>query len=247
MNTERIIGVLMERMDLNLLETIKSSYSTVSQVVEWFVEVAKATLFAHSSGVIHSDIKPENILISTYGDAKLSDFGSATIMNASIRSTSGHLRGTAQYIAPEKIRTGPTPATDCFSFGMSLWEAFHVDVKAGLGLNAKEIENALAKGTRPKFTNSVVPVQVKSLVEKCWHQDATKRPTMDVVIAELNSISSTLLRPHDSVYPALTSSGGQGEEHEPKTKGGCPSLTRKGEEHESKKKGGCPSLKCVIQ
>jgi eukaryotic-like serine/threonine-protein kinase len=185
-----IVGVLMEKMDCTLLQKVKNDSPPPKQILRWCFEAAKAILCAHSSNIIHSDIKPDNILLSTSNPpvAKLADFGSASLLNATRQSTVGHLRGTAQYIAPEKLRTGPTPATDVFALGMTIWAVLHINNDFGLGKTAEEAKTSLANGVRPKFTNANVPPEVKELVEKCWSHDSSSRPTIDHVLNELKNV-----------------------------------------------------------
>lgn len=84
-------------------------------------EVCSALAAAHERGVVHRDVKPENVLIDAHGVARLTDFGIAKLVDGSTRSTM--LLGTPQYMAPE-IAEGhdPTPAADLYSMGVMLYE-----------------------------------------------------------------------------------------------------------------------------
>ncbi|HJL18627.1 MAG TPA: serine/threonine-protein kinase [Sandaracinaceae bacterium LLY-WYZ-13_1] len=86
-------------------------------------QVAAALDTAHAAGVIHRDVKPDNILVSAVGDAKLADFGVARVPDAAL-TKEGQFLGTPCYAAPETLESGRYGAhTDLFSFAAVLYEA----------------------------------------------------------------------------------------------------------------------------
>jgi predicted Ser/Thr protein kinase len=89
-------------------------------------EASAALAHAHGHGVVHRDVKPANILITTDGVAKVTDFGIARALGdtSSRLTTPGYVMGTARYLAPEQLRDQPIdPRADVYSLGLVLHHA----------------------------------------------------------------------------------------------------------------------------
>jgi len=86
-------------------------------------QVASALAFAHSRGLIHRDVKPQNILVTSDGIAKVTDFGIARSTSASQMTRTGMVLGTVHYISPEQAQgKTATPQSDIYSLGVILYE-----------------------------------------------------------------------------------------------------------------------------
>ena len=95
----------------------------VERIVEIAVQICDALKYAHSNGVIHRDIKPDNIQILPSGQIKITDFGIARIMEEPSLTADGQVFGTPSYMSPEQVAGKPlSAATDIFSFGIVLYE-----------------------------------------------------------------------------------------------------------------------------
>lgn len=107
-----------------LSNLISSGMLSMEQAVKIIAQVAEALAYAHRQGVIHRDIKPANVLISREGDAMLSDFGIARIVEGTMQLTGeGMLIGTPFYMAPEQVQGQPSDArTDIYALGVVLYE-----------------------------------------------------------------------------------------------------------------------------
>ena len=97
---------------------------TADEVVRLGTEVAAALAAAHRHGVLHRDVKPQNILLERDGRARLTDFGSARMDGETTITRTGAIVGTLAYMAPETLtgRRGDARA-DVFALGMTLFHA----------------------------------------------------------------------------------------------------------------------------
>lgn len=95
-------------------------------VIDVYVQaIGSALQYAHDSRVIHRDVKPENMLVSSNGKVQLSDFGIARMMEQSTASANFHGQiGTPAYMAPEQSQGRPCPASDQYALAVTIYEWF---------------------------------------------------------------------------------------------------------------------------
>jgi eukaryotic-like serine/threonine-protein kinase len=134
---------------------------------------------AHAAGIVHRDVKPGNILLSSSGAVKLADFGIAKRLDdmASDLTGSGQFVGTPKYLAPEQVAGArPTPATDLYAVGVVLYEmlAGHPPFDAG-----DQIATAIAHRDAPipdlHRTRPDVPDHVVAAVRRAMAKDPAQR------------------------------------------------------------------------
>jgi len=94
------------------------------RALELVIPVADGLAFAHERGLVHRDVKPQNVLLSSEGEIKVTDFGIARSLDVEHGVTqTGTVLGTSEYLAPEQASGEPvSPATDEYSLGVVLWE-----------------------------------------------------------------------------------------------------------------------------
>lgn len=109
----------------DLTHLMQKSALTLEQIGQIVAQVGDALDYAHAQGVIHRDLKPNNILVDNRGNCFLSDFGLAKIAEetSSKLTSSGLIVGTADYMSPEQgLGQGVDSRTDIYSFGVILYE-----------------------------------------------------------------------------------------------------------------------------
>jgi len=106
-----------------LMETYPEGKCDIQTVLRIGMDVCGALQYAHSQGVLHRDVKPENILVTEEGIAKLMDFGLAKIIGKPSITQEGIIVGTVAYVAPEiALGKGADAKSDLYSFGAVLYE-----------------------------------------------------------------------------------------------------------------------------
>ncbi|KUP98445.1 serine/threonine protein kinase [Thermobifida cellulosilytica TB100] len=94
------------------------------RVAEIGLQLISALKAAHDEGIVHRDVKPENVMISENGRVVLTDFGLAAWTGESALSSSGRIIGSPSYLPPERAKAGPVgPPSDLWSLGATLYAA----------------------------------------------------------------------------------------------------------------------------
>ncbi len=122
---DNIAYMVMRYLDTgSLSELIHQGAMSLTDTSRIVSQVGSALDYAHSKGILHRDVKSSNVLIDRQGNAYLTDFGIAKIIESTIDLTGSGLIGTPQYMSPEQIRgvKDLTPASDQYSLGVMLYE-----------------------------------------------------------------------------------------------------------------------------
>ena len=151
------------------------------------LQIADALQAAHEKGVIHRDIKPQNVLITRSGNVKVTDFGIARAASSVTRMTAtGHVLGTAGYMSPEQAKGEPVgPRSDLYSLGVVLYEML-------TGNLPYEAESALAQAIKhvnepapsPKEANPEVSEALDALTMKLLAKNPEERYPSAKALAE---------------------------------------------------------------
>lgn len=167
-----------------LSKVIQDSPPSVNQSVEWAKQLAEALEHAHQSGVIHRDIKPDNIMVADRGQGRgrlmIMDFGLAKRTDESALATSdGTILGTPSYMSPEQAR-GRTfevgPAADQYSVGVILYE-FLTGQRPYRGDSLSVIQQVASdkEPPRPRSLNTSLPVDLEAICLKAMEKSAQHR------------------------------------------------------------------------
>ena len=164
-----------------LADILKQSGTlTPMQVCDLVSEVASALISAHHNGVIHRDIKPGNILVSTTGQVKVADFGIARALGAGVEqglTQTGAVMGTATYFSPEQAQGVSTDQrSDIYSLGIVMYEML-CGVAPFTGENAVAIAYKQVHEHAMPLTQRLasIPKEVAAIVAKCMEKSPDDR------------------------------------------------------------------------
>ncbi|SNS80046.1 serine/threonine protein kinase [Geodermatophilus pulveris] len=173
---DRLVYLVMELVDGEPLSAVLAREGRLvpGRTLELLGQVAAGLAAAHAGGVVHRDVKPANLLVRPDGVVKITDFGIAwSAANATVTRT-GHVVGTAQYLAPEQVQgQKATPAADVYAWGTVAYECL-AGRRPFDGPVAVEV--ALQRLTeQPAPLPADVPAPVRELVERTLATDPAAR------------------------------------------------------------------------
>jgi serine/threonine-protein kinase len=157
----------------------------VAAVLGW--TLARALGEAHARGVVHRDVKPENVLVSRSGTLKLADFGLAALADDERLTSTGAVTGSLAYMAPERLDTGAfSPASDVYAVGVLLFELC-AGTTPHAGKGGAHLVTSVMTRDAPRLGDVVpgTPEPLSALVERCLARDARARPENGAELAAL--------------------------------------------------------------
>lgn len=190
-----ISGSSLEQILKEIEEGKSFQHSDLSDRLDVFIKVCDAIAYAHSRGVLHLDIKPDNIQISEYGDVLLCDWGLAKVMASvcdedlldcySFNPKDTHLtldgvvKGTPGYMAPEQtplVKNKKGVHTDIFSLGCVLYKILTFQ-KPFRGIDLQEImkKTATCDFRKPSEIDSSIPPSLEAVCLKAMSLDPKER------------------------------------------------------------------------
>ncbi|MBI4818350.1 MAG: serine/threonine protein kinase [Deltaproteobacteria bacterium] len=185
---------LLEGCDLKSLMG-KKSVSLVSKI-DVLLQACAGFQAVHDAGVIHRDVKPQNIFITTQGELKVMDFGIAKSSIVENQTVAGMVAGTPNYMSPEQINgfSQVTPAADLYSLGVIAYELF----TGQLPFRDADMMRVLIKHLKdppppPRSIDPALPEAIEKLVLKLLEKRAEDRyPSCRAVAEDLRKIRASL-------------------------------------------------------
>jgi predicted Ser/Thr protein kinase len=174
--------IAMEYVDGTSLEKLIKHKDKISPMAALLIlqGVAKGLKYAHDKGVIHRDIKPDNVLISKQGEVKLVDFGIATAReeNEEDLTKTGAVIGTPAYMSPEQLSSAKDvdKRTDIYSLGVMFYKMVTGARPFPSSFTAEAIQS-ITKGifVRPEKVNPEIPKIFKKIIKKTMNSKIGKR------------------------------------------------------------------------
>jgi eukaryotic-like serine/threonine-protein kinase len=182
--------LLMEYVEGNTLRQKISSPLPMAEVLDIAIQCTEALLTAHQKGVVHCDIKPENIMLTPAGLVKILDFGIAKRLPSQEAGTTTAsvepegLIGTRNYMAPEVLAGAPPDASaDIYSLGVTLYEACTgKHPRQGNGLSSASREAGVADRPAP-------PQAIELILAKMLRVDPAQRyPSAAELLQDLRAV-----------------------------------------------------------
>jgi S-DNA-T family DNA segregation ATPase FtsK/SpoIIIE len=165
-------------------------------------DVCKALLAAHKAGIVHRDVKPQNIIIGKDGTACLTDFGIVKTLSGPALTQAGVTYGTAAYMSPEQATGDPVgPGSDIYSLGCVMYEMLSGQAPFGGDTPAAVTYKQVWERPSPlRKVASEVPPALETVVMRCLQKDPTKRyPTASLLAKELQAIADAFNQPTQAV------------------------------------------------
>eukprot|EP00884_Botryococcus_braunii_P000235 jgi/Botrbrau1/10211/Bobra.0362s0001.1 len=180
-HNQREIWLVMEYMSGgNLYRSLRSS-----DTCQWYnrgakiaLDIARGMAFLHCHGILHSDLKSPNILLTRCGVcAKIADVGLARLLQENKTFASNHMQGTYDWMAPEVLIHGQAGLhSDVFSFGVILWE---------IVTQGKPVRGSMADVRVPQDC----PLEAAQLIAECLSIDPMKRPSAKDIVKRLMAMA----------------------------------------------------------
>ncbi|MBC9714758.1 serine/threonine protein kinase [Streptomyces sp. TRM66268-LWL] len=153
-----------------------------SRSADLAAQTAAGLAAAHRQGVVHRDVKPGNLLLSSDGPVKVCDFGIARYTDATTAVTrTGHLIGTTGYLAPERARgESATPASDVYSLGCVLYELLTGRPPFTADTSLAVLHQHVATAPLPpRRHRPEIPEALDAYVQRMLSKDPAQRPTAE--------------------------------------------------------------------
>ncbi len=199
--------IIMEYVDGDTLCDRVRPYGPLptGEALRIFHEVVCAISYVHAHGVIHRDIKSNNIKIGTQGQVKLLDFGIAKGGASPMLTQTGSVVGTLEYLSPEQLSTGHADhRSDIWALGVLLYEMMtgRVPFQATtIGALCAQISNADYPPLRQ--LNPAAPQEVANIVSRCLKKNVIERyQSAEALLADVRRATDALLAPRPKPKPA---------------------------------------------
>ncbi|MBN1217957.1 MAG: protein kinase [Anaerolineae bacterium] len=203
---EGLTYMVMRYVEGGTLASLMGQPMSNERIVEIVGNMARALDYAHRQGVVHRDIKPSNVLIDQHGEALLTDFGIAKVMQDSGGTQltgTGSILGTPEYMSPEQAEgVSVDRRSDIYSLGVVLYELLTgqppFQAQTPLAVVLKHVKEPLSP---PRSINPNIPESLEQVVLKAMAKDRNQRYQS---AAEMEQALKDALREIESAAPTAS-------------------------------------------
>ncbi|MCZ7541608.1 MAG: protein kinase [Anaerolineae bacterium] len=199
------IYLVMRYVESGILsDRLRASTLSISQANRFLSQIASALEYAHQRGVIHRDLKPNNVLLDEMDNAYLTDFGIAkmlagTTTGAQSLTATGSVMGTPAYMAPEQWRSEPVDArTDIYALGVILYEMlmgalpFQAETPFGMMYKHFDTPPPLPSLINPALPPTLERVMLRALAKQPGERFQSARQMAEGFAAAVTALPPTL-------------------------------------------------------
>lgn len=202
-NTYYILMQYVQGVPLSKIITQEKILS-ISKATEIMIQVAEGLNAAHKANIIHRDVKPENIMITPDGTAKVMDFGLArSLERYKCMTATGQVMGTPEYISPEACRGEKVDARgDIYSLGITFYECVTGNPPFyGKSAMAIMLDHISEPPTPPKKFNIEIPNRLSNLILNMISKNPENRyPNLDRMLVDLRKIQDSKYNVENNEY-----------------------------------------------
>ncbi|WP_096154682.1 MULTISPECIES: Stk1 family PASTA domain-containing Ser/Thr kinase [Bacillus] len=191
-----IYYIVMEHVSGKTLKQYIQQHPVISmeKIVSIMKQLTSAIAHAHENGIIHRDIKPQNILLDHYGNIKVTDFGIAMALSSTTITQTNSLLGSVHYLSPEQARGGlATKKSDVYALGIVLFELLTGTLPfSGESAVSIALKHLQSDTPSPRKWNRDIPQSLENVVLKSMAKDAFHRYDS---VEEMHEDITTALNP----------------------------------------------------
>jgi len=169
---------------------IEAGEMAVDEALDIAIQVARGLAKAHEAGIVHRDVKPNNVIVTRDGVAKVVDFGLAKLATQTKLTKTGATVGTLAYMSPEQAISGEVDhRTDIWSLGVMLYEMLAGTLPFSGDVEPAVFYSILNQDPKPiTEIRKDIPVALEDILEKALAKDPAKRfETMEAFLGALES------------------------------------------------------------
>ena len=171
--------IVMEYIEGKTLKKYIQEFAPLSpaRTLQIMKQLASAMAHAHEYGIIHRDIKPQNVLMNEDGTVKIADFGIATSLNATALTQTNSVMGTVHYISPEQARGGiASKKSDIYSLGIVMYEMLTGQLPfSGESAVSIAIKHLQSETPSVRDFDATIPQSVENIILRATAKDPTHR------------------------------------------------------------------------